>query len=288
MDSHRARKTMTDELAPQGEGEDVPEDDADVSQSDVAEADAEVADEGNEADSSPAVTDSDDTPETATSKGVQARIDELTRLRRDAERDRDQWRDFAQRQQAQPEPAKEPEQPEVPKSLADFNYDEAQYRDHLFGIAEKRAEKAAEGVASKWHQEQQALVNRQTFEARAAKFSQTVDDYESVANYAPISDQVASIVMDFEDGPELAYYLGKNPDVATRISGLSERMASAELGRISNRLSSQKSKPKIVSKAPPPPKKLEGSDPGVKGRIDDPKLSDAEFDKLRRKQIAAR
>jgi hypothetical protein len=74
-----------------------------VNPADIAAPDANVAPvEENVAAPSPAVTDADENEVVRAAKGVTKRIDELTRLRRDAERDRDHWRELALRQPTQP------------------------------------------------------------------------------------------------------------------------------------------------------------------------------------------
>jgi hypothetical protein len=73
-----------------------------VNPADIAAPDANVAlDEENAAAPSPAVveTDESDAPK---AKGVQKRLDELTRNWRETERDRDHWRELAMRTQAPP------------------------------------------------------------------------------------------------------------------------------------------------------------------------------------------
>jgi len=219
-------------------------------------------------------------------RGVAKRLQELTR-------ERDSWRDMALQQQKKAE-APEPEEP--PKALKDFDYDEDKYRTYLFGVAEKRAAKAAENVArsslSEFHAQQERDRTSRQFRAREAQFASNVKDYSQVAYSAPISDGVAEIVMSMDDGPEIAYYLGKNPDIAQSLSQLPPYLAGVELGRIANGIQSEKSKAsRTASKAPAPTPKVEGRDPGQHVTSTDAssdKLSVEEWVALERKRLQAK
>lgn len=221
---------------------------------------------GNAAAPSPAakVNDSDSTEPEA--KWVQKRIDELTKLRheadrreREAARDRDHWRELATRQ-AKPEPAKT--EPERDKTLADFNFDEAAHQRYLLD----RVSKTATDAAKRELQAEQGRAEKQraaeTYVERVRSFAKDHPDYKEVAEYAPIADHVAEVILGLEEGPEVAYYLGKNPEMATQINRLSANHASFELGQIAARLGFEREKAAAakarVSTAPPPAPKIEG------------------------------
>jgi hypothetical protein len=58
---------------------------------------------------------------------------------------------------------------------------------------------------------------------------------------------MASVITTRPDGPQIAYYLGQNPEVAERLSKLSPAQAALEIGRISLRLSNPpKPKPEPI------------------------------------------
>lgn len=245
------------------------------------------------ADPSPAAKpDSSDTPEPEAT-WVQKRINELTRDRREAERrerdsakERDHWRELALKNQPQP---KAPE-PEKPKSLADFQFDDGQYQQYLISKAADAARKAAKEELA---QEQTAAEKqRKTVEyaTKVREFVKDHPDYREVAEFAPISDNVADIILGLESGPEIAYYLGKNPDAAVQISSLPDQRAAYEIGQIAARLEFEKSKVQsarsLISSAPPPTPKLEGVNPVVQKEPKD--MTQPEYNKWRRKQIAAR
>jgi hypothetical protein len=245
-------------------------------------ADANETEPKQGAESAPAVTDADESPSKVLDP-VQKRIDELTRRRYEAERradqiaaDRDEWRDRAMRVE-KPAPVEEPAAADDDKTLADFGYDEAKYKAHLRAIARAEAVKAAEGVLSQKQTQEARTQIVVAHRSREATFSKNVPDYFEIAHHAPITNSMAEIVMESENSAALAYYLGKNPEVAVRISQLPERQQARELGRIEASKLSDVPKPPQVSGAPPPAPKIAASDSRVEK---DPKdMTDAEFSK---------
>lgn len=244
------------------------------------------------ADAAPAVTDTDDNAEPRRKSGAEARIDELTRLRREAERDRDYWRDHATRQQpAKPEPVVA-EKPKAPPTLEQYNYDEAAYQAALVAHVK---EEAARQVREEFRREQAELTEKQRTEAwrkRESEFAAKTPDYRDKAHYAPVSDVMVEIIKDSQKGPELAYYLGNNPDESRSIAQMSERQAALALGRIEAKLekpSAPAPAPKPVSKAPPPPPKIEAADSAPRVSTTSPdsdSMSDDEWVKAERARLA--
>lgn len=249
--------------------------------------DANATEQVVKADPSPAAVDTSEKP--ARKDAVQERIDKLTGKLRQAERERDYERELRlaslQRPEAQPKPA---EAKQSLKKLADFEYDEERYAEY---VAEVAAEKAAQKLEqSRTTKESERTRKEQVakFKELESKFKTEIEDYEDVAYYARIDDHVANLVMAMDEGPRVAYYLGKNPDVAARINSLPDNLAAVELGRIDARLAIEReqAKAKPVSKAPPPPPKIDATEPAVDK--DPSQMSDVEFAKWRKRQIAQR
>lgn len=240
------------------------------------------------ADPSPAATkDAGDTTEPE-AKWVQKRIDELTRARHEAERrERDARKDleFYREQALKAQPAQKPE-PEKPKSLADFQFDDGQYQQYLISKAADAARKAAKEELA---QEQSAAEKQRhaaEYATKVREFAKDHPDYREIAEYAPISDAVADIIL-AKGSPEIAYYLGKNPDLAVQISGLPDKHAAYEIGQIAARLTIEREAAakakKLVSGAPPPTPKIEAA--GDASPEPDPTKSQAQFVKWRRKYM---
>lgn len=259
--------------------------DAAIQPAEPAAPDANVPDVENVADPSPAVTDADDKP-----KGVGKRIDELTRNWRETERDRDYWRDLAMRNQPS-QPKAEPSEPaeEKLKTLADFEYDDAKYQSYIFDEAQKRAVKAARGELTADQERQAAQRRKESFRGRSTDFAKTVEDYDSTVRNPRlhITADMAEVIEDSDDGPALAYHLGKNPEVADKIAQLPPKAAARELGKIEARLAYEREKAKEakanVSKAPPPPPKVDAVEPAIEKEPD--QMSDTEWLAMRNKQV---
>lgn len=268
-----------------------PAPDANVSQTEELNADAEALKTGNEADPSPAVTDEDDSSKP--SKGVGKRIDELTRNWREAERRAERHEralfDLLQQQRAEPTKPPPPE-PTTHKTLADFEFDEAKYQAHLFEQAEARGAAAAERKL-KEYQERETNARRSTeFAAREREFAKSTADYFEVTRSPSlnITQSMAEAVAESEEAAAVLYYLGKNPDVTDRIAALSPLAAAREIGRIEAKLLTEREKVKapLVSKAPPPTPKLEAVEPAVDKDPDQMPIE--EWRRMREKQLARR
>lgn len=267
-----------------------------VNPAEIAAPDANVAPEPETvADPSPAVDETNEQP--AKPKGVQVRLDELTRLRRDAERDRDYWRELALRNQSPQPKADSPKPDDKPKTLADFEYDEAKFQAYIFDQAERRSAEAARRELKEAQERETRTRRDQSFASKAIEFAKTVEDYDEVVRNPslPITPQMAEAIKDSDDGPALAYHLGKNPDIAEKIAQLPPIAAARELGKIEARLAQERERAKearpAVSNAPPPPPKVEGVEPAVNIRPDDPesdKLPMNDWLAKRNKQIAKR
>lgn len=211
--------------------------------------------------------------------GFQRRIDELTRNWREAERRVDQLMELVQGK------AQAPQQEETkPPTLEQFGYDEGKYQAALLKYAETVADQRINSRFSEWEQRQQQQAKASTFKQREAEFAGTVEDYADKVYdpTVPISQPMADVIADSEIGPQLAYHLADNRDVAARIAALPPILAARELGRIEARLLASKTAPKPVSKAPPPPPKIAG----VEAEVDkDPdSMSMSQWLKWREKQ----
>ena len=256
----------------------------------VEQADAEVTDEevdtedeveANSEDEEP----SDPSPEKKADK-FQERIDEVTKKFRETERralelenDLAEARRIAAETPAEVAPAG--------KTLADFEYDEAKYASYLTEHAKQAAEAA---VQQRAHREQMDSRQRE-FSAKEADFSVTVDDYNKVTrnDLQYLNPHTLEALQTSDKGPDLLYYLGKNPDVASNLYKMHPLAAAIELGRIE---ATKLVKPEKSVKTPAaPPPKLKAVDATARIKSDSAesdKLSDDEWLKRERKRLAAK
>jgi len=215
-------------------------------------------------------------------KGVQPRIDELTRARREAEREAAYWRGVAQQGQAQTSAPAAPIKP-TPDKYND-------YGEYVEALTDWKAEQA---VAKRMEQDSNRKVvdtRTQTFSERQVAARAVMPDYDAVvgASEAPISNHVGEAIMESDRGPELAYHFAKNPDVLVNLNGMSPTQAAREIGKLEATL------PTV--KAPVVPSKKLSTTPApananvTQGRATQPALASASMDEYmaQRKSQGAR
>ncbi len=196
--------------------------------------------------------------------GVQKRISELTRQRREAQRRAEEAEARAaaalealQRLQT---PVAEPEaelQPPVFETPEQFARDMAE---HTRKVAERSARLAAQqareeqvqNAAQEAQRTQQERV-RAEFMERTEKVREKHPDFDDVVinnDDLPISVPLAAAIAQHPQGPEVSYYLGTHIDEAKRLATMPPAMQVAELGVIAYKLANPPAAP--VSKAAPP------------------------------------
>jgi hypothetical protein len=123
--------------------------------------------------------------------------------------------------------------------------------------------------------------------AEYSDFDEVLQDAQDI----PITQTMAQAIKSSEIGADLAYFLGKDPDYAIRISKMDPISAARELGRIESYIEYDKANKKpaakpAVSKAPSPIKPVKSSTtPGSKSLED---MTPAEYMAYRNKQDAER
>jgi uncharacterized protein YicC (UPF0701 family) len=220
---------------------------------------------------------------------AQKRIDTLTWEREQAKREADYYRQLAMQQQQPPEPPKVEEPPKVP-TLESVGYDEAKYQQALLGYATEVARQEARKELEAERQRSSEQQRLSSFAERQRAFAKTAPDFEAKVMRdptLPISGAMRDVIVDSPSGPEIAYYLANNRDVAEQIARLPSHLAALEMGRIEGRLTAQKEavkRPPPVSKAPPPPPTVEASEVEVEKTYDN--MSMTEFMRKREKELS--
>jgi hypothetical protein len=193
-------------------------------------------------------------------KTAQERINELTAARREAERDRDFYREQALRgQQAQPAPvAQEQTQGDGRPDRADYD-DDFQFIDDL---TDWKAEKAVERLSARHAQNERVTSVRTNFETRTKTLFPTGETagLEAFRRIPELPIAVLEIVGESEIGPKIAEHLGANPAELARLQGLSPIQQARELTRLETRLEGPpKLTPKTATDAPEPIPAVRGS-----------------------------
>lgn len=219
---------------------------------------------------------------------LQKRFDKLTREKYEAQRraDRLEWELEQTKSQAAKPPQVAPEQP----TLESSGFDEGKYQQALIEYSKATAKAEVERILKEREQQQQVTAKQTEFEKRQAEFIKSKPDYaEKVLENDDlhISHQMASVIRRSDMGPQVAYYLAEHADTAVALAQLQDPVDVArEIGRIEARLEAQKVAPAVVSKAPPPAAKIDATEPAIEK--DPSQMSDAEFAKWRKRQIAQR
>lgn len=172
--------------------------------------------------------------------GVQKRIDELTRARREAERQAEYWQGVA----TQTAPEAQGDKP----SRDDY----AEQDDYIEALTEWKAEQAVTRVQREQAAQSANHARQSAWEAREAQTKASIPDYDAVVpvSTVPIKPHVVELLMESDMGPSLAYHLAKNPDVAAKLNNMSERRAGIELGILQTTLTAPAVK--VPSNAPTP------------------------------------
>lgn len=226
---------------------------------------------------------------------AQKRIDELTWEKHQREREAEYWRQQALSYQSQRSEPPKVEEVKLP-TLEQHGYDEAKYQAALIEYATKQAERVVEDRLSKAEQQRKEQARMESFATRQTEFAKANPDYQSRVSdpTLPITEAMRDVIVDSPTGPELAYYLAEHRDVAEQIARLPAHLAALELGRIDGRLSALKEVKKAppVTKAPPPPPKVEDAETPIANvkasESDSDKLSTQDWLRLREKELKRR
>lgn len=199
-------------------------------------------------------------------KSAQKRINELTRKRREAEREAEYWKNKALKGEATPAEEMPPKEDELVKPKAD---DFDTYDEYYEALADYKAEKKVRDILKKQEEkDKQKKTANETIEAikqfkeRAEKTAEKYEDFDEVITdeETPYNEAMKQAVFNSEIGPEIAYYLGKHKEEAMKIAKMPVLKSVMEMGKLEDRLfASLKGKPKKPSNAPVPIKPIKGS-----------------------------
>jgi len=194
-------------------------------------------------------------------KGMQKRIDRLTRDRM-AEKAR---ADYLEKLIAERQSSQEERGLDRSKFASDEDWLEAEVSRRLNAVEAQKAEIA---------QQEQML----TREARREQILMDAElsgqfDRDKFFKAVPVTDAMADAVLESDVGTDLVLWLNSNPAEAIRIANLSPIRQAVELGKIEVQLSSPDAKP-APSKAPAPPKTVTGGGKVSSGYRTDMSLSE--------------
>lgn len=201
-------------------------------------------------------------------KYIQSKLDEALRMLQD--------KNSAPRETSSTEKVSQTDTEEAPPTLESVGFDPIELNKKQNEWIQKQVDKRVENAVKQIEVRQSEQAVRQAFEGRMAEFRKTAPDFDTVlANpqLPQLAPEAARIVVRSEQGPAVAYHLGKNPDIAIRISKMDPISQAAAIGRLEEQVARAKSdvqdtkepsttkapiKVASVSKAPPPPKPVSG------------------------------
>lgn len=203
------------------------------------------------------------------------RIDELTRDKHEARRQAERLEKILEQQEAmlrQIQPQKAAEEsafaPPNPDDYVGGQFDPRYMQDMMAFTRESAKIEAIEAVK----REQQAMMQHQALAEQQRKLETAeaaararYNDYDGVIEQItsdPILAQnpvIRQALLGLENGPDIAYTLGKNLDVAYELANMNPIQAGMRLAELVNRA------PRRVSNAPTPIKPLSGASGGTPG-----------------------
>lgn len=245
---------------------------------DAADGDG-AGDDAQESDEQQSEAGDDDVP-----YGVKKKLGKLTArvYERDEKiRERDAEIENLRKQISQraPDPVKAAQDEEKPTlESCDFNQDDYIQKSIEWGINQR--EKRQVEAAHQHKALEMAQERERAFADRSKSFEAEHPDYRKVAfsESIRVTPEMAEAIKELDEGPAIAYYLGKNPEEASRIATLtpaSQAVALAKLGRQfdSEPIESDDDAAPVqrkITSAPPPVRTLNPSAPVKKALADLP------------------
>lgn len=218
-------------------------------------------------------------------KGFRRRIGRLTDDLRATQAQLHALQQQAAEQQRRPEPQQEP-----PPKLDDYDDTEAYIKAQIeYGmrgevqalLEQERREQEHQAAMAQWQEMNNAWNQRQdTARERYPDFDEVAKGHDH-----QVSDAMANTIVQHDMGPDIAYYLGKNPTESNTIAQMPPFQAAAELGRIAERLKRQQRASNKRSAAPPPPEPGRGAAVQASPNALNDDMSSKDWIKLRRKQV---
>lgn len=165
------------------------------------------------------------------------------------------------------------------------------YEDYVEALAdwksEQKVSKALEERDSQAKQQEQEAQTKASFSAYNKRVSEARgvhDDFDEVVGNddisVPASAQLA--IIELENGPEVAYYLGKNPEEAAKLLDMTDRQAIMAIGRISDSLTKDSPEPRPVSRAAAPVKPVGSS--STRSNVSLEELPQREYNRIRNEE----
>jgi len=190
-------------------------------------------------------------------KGVQSRIDELTRQRHEAERRAQYWQNIATQEAVQaPAPSSAPaaNSAPTPEQFTD-------YGQYIQALATWQASREVNRTLADSAEQQAEQLRVETFRARQELTRQNISDYDTVVAGSTVQVQphVLQALVESDRGPELTYHLAKNPAELAALNSLGVAQANRRIGILEATLPPVVAPPAVRSSSAPQPASVTGA-----------------------------
>ena len=202
-------------------------------------------------------------------KGVQKRLDELTKEKYEERREKEYWRDLAMKGLAKPEGSPETKPPDnaaMPTSDQYADYDEYMDAKMQWKVDQilKERETASKEQLNRANEEQAQKASKIEFAKNAESTRKKYTDFDdTIANAvdSPCTPAMYDAMTSSPNGPETMYYLAKNPAEARRIASMSSPAVQAlEIGKLEAKLTAPipKTEHRTITKTSEPIRTVSG------------------------------
>lgn len=265
---------------------------SDASEDTVDEDKSEAEESQDESESDGEETKEDERPKKK--NGFKKRIDKLTQRISAKDQELEYWKAEALKGKSpeKPEPVVEKKPALEGKPKADDFETHEDFVEALTDWKLETKEKERESKAKETQLKTDYQSQSNEFKKKCREFSEANDGFRDAVEDVDdilMSPGLQEIVLSSDSGPALLYELAKNRDEYERINALGPLSAAREIGKIEARLVKKNEKPneKKTTNAPAPIAPVGSKGGKIKKSIDDPNLSQAEYEKLRREQMKA-
>jgi hypothetical protein len=199
-------------------------------------------------------------------KPVQERISQLVAQRKDAEARAEMYaRDLYETQRQLQQLAARLNDPDTPYEQSDQDRLRYALAEEKQADLQRQAERAAQEAAQR---------RFETFQTKAQEFAQRNPDFWDSFQNAPVTNEMADLIVESDRAPEIAYRLAKDPALSRKIANMPPHLQGREIARIERELQSAPVVRK-TSTAPPPVRTVGGHQPAT---VKDPAtMTDAEY-----------
>jgi hypothetical protein len=165
------------------------------------------------------------------------------------------------------------------------------YEDYVEALADWKSEQKVSKALEEREQETAKKVQdaqiKETFDSynkRVSEFRGEHDDFDEVVGRDDISipQSVQLAIVEMDNGPEVAYYLGQHPEEAEKLLNMSPLKSVMAIARISDSLTKESPEPRPVSRAAAPVKPVGSSSTRSSVSLED--LPQREYNRIRNEQ----